>query len=450
MKIETPQILWHNGSDNESNKNAPLYSVSMLESGFCQDSLTNYGHVLATSGNSSDINLWKLSFRNDSTDKRIIQNQPLTKIEHMLSLTRHERSVNAIAFSPDGLHLATAGDGGSVLIWSVPPSKRGNQNGRHFWSTLEKEGDLSFRIVTTSCEGISDISWSPDSKRFMVGSIDHSVQIYEDESFDYNTSNANKPQIESQWKHVYRNASDHSHFVQGVAFDPLGVYVASMGSDRTVRVYARKAPNKFKKKVLRPKDANDGPIPPPDHAAMVEQLLISSKLDLGKAKTIKSRELSSGEDGAPPKRTPLFADESTVESFFRRLSWTTDGAFLITPCALWHQNDDAENDKENSSPSFATLLFARHRYDAPYKVLPGLEKVCAVVTFVLRLRSHRILPSLLQTDHCSHPLLFGPVLSSTSCLRRFLWRLTRIKVPMHRHPHPLLPTDSHTDPSLQS
>lgn len=376
MKIETPQILWHNGSDNDSNKNAPLYSVAMLESGFCEHSLTSYGHVLATCGNSSDVNLWKLAFRNDNDDdsKHIIQNQPRTKIEHMLSLKRHERSVNCVAFSPDGLHLATAGDGGSILIWSVPPSKRGNHNGRHFWSTLQKEGDLTFRLVSSPSEGINDISWSPDSKRFVVGSIDHCVHIYEDQSYDTNKANPDKPQLESQWRPVYRNGSDHSHFVQGVAFDPQGVYVASMGSDRTVRVYARKPPPKFKKKVLRPKDANDGPLPPPEHAAMVEQLLVNSKLELGKAKTIKNREFPATEEG--PKRTPLFADESTVESFFRRLSWTTDGAFLITPCALWHRGaPDGEKNKENTSPSFATLLFARHRYDAPYKALPGLEKV---------------------------------------------------------------------------
>jgi chromatin assembly factor 1 subunit B len=348
----------------------------MLESGFCQDSLTSYGHVLATSGNSSEINLWKLSFR-DAASKRIIQNQPNTKIEHMLSLTRHDRSVNAIAFSPDGLHLATAGDGGSILVWSVPPSKRGNQNGRHFWSTLTKEGDLTFRLVSSPCEGICDISWSPDSKRFVVGSIDHCVQIYEDANYDTNKANPDKPQLESQWQPVYRNTRDHTHFVQGVAFDPLGVYVACMGSDCTVRVYARKPPPKAKKKVLRPKDANDGPLPPPEHQAMVEQLLIDSKLELGKAKTLKYREISSEDGSAPAKKQYLFADESTVESFFRRLNWTADGAFLVTPAALWH-GDTKENDKENSessSPSFATFLFARHKYDEPYKVLPGLEKV---------------------------------------------------------------------------
>ena len=37
-----------------------------------------------------------------------------------------------------------------------------------------------------------------------------------------------------------RNSTHHTHYVQGVAYDPLGVYVASQGSDRTVGVWSRK------------------------------------------------------------------------------------------------------------------------------------------------------------------------------------------------------------------
>ena len=42
------------------------------------------------------------------------------------------------------------------------------------------------------------------------------------------------------WTYVSRNSTHHTHYVQGVAYDPLGVYVASQGSDRTVGVWSRK------------------------------------------------------------------------------------------------------------------------------------------------------------------------------------------------------------------
>ena len=91
------------------------------------------------------------------------------------------------------------------------------------------------------------------------------------------------------------------------------------------------------------------------------------------------------------KRHHMFADELTLGSFFRRLSFTTDGAFLVVPAALWHgrkasKDDDAPLPGSPTSvasngvdklaeSSFATYLFARHHFDQPYKVLTGLEKV---------------------------------------------------------------------------
>jgi chromatin assembly factor 1 subunit B len=376
MKVETPQILWN--SDDDKGKNAPLYSISMLESGIADDKSSQiYGNVLATAGNTSVINLWKICFIGDTeASTSIFQKQKsLTKIEYLTSLARHELPVNTVSFSPDGLHLVTAGEAGNLVIWSVPVAKRGNGNGRHFWSTITKETDLSIRIVSTHCEGVCDISWSGDSKRFVVGTIDACVLVFEDKNFHTNHISPDTHQKSSDWTVVFRSGHDHSQFVQGVAFDPLGAYVATMSSDRTVRVFPRKAPPKGKKKVLRPSNAK-GPSPPPEHKRMVDQLLTDAKLELGKSKQLKHRTVTIDETGAQIKQK-MFADESTCESFFRRLNWTSDGAFLIAPAALWHEapTDAASGKPSISPPSFSTYLFARHRYDEPYRVLSGLEKV---------------------------------------------------------------------------
>ena len=78
----------------------------------------------------------------------------------------------------------------------------------------------------------------------------------------------------------------------------------------------------------------------------------------------------------------LFSDESTLQSFVRRLAFTTDGAFLVTPAALWYGNnnnkegEDISTTNNNRNPSHATLLFARHKWDEPCRVLTGLDKVC--------------------------------------------------------------------------
>jgi len=365
MKVETPQILWN--SEGDKGKNAPLYSVALQESGVDADG--NYTHVLATAGNTNMINLWKVFFTGTGASSSIFQKstKPVHHIEYLTSLCRHDLPVNSVAFSPDGLHLVTAGEAGSIILWSVPVSKRGGGNGRHFWSTVSKENDLSVRIVSTHCEGVCDVSWSADSKRFVVGTIDSNVLIYEDKHHATNRCSPETHQKDSEWQVVFRNG-EHSSFVQGVSYDPLGVYIASMGSDRTVRVFPRKTPPKSKKKVLRPSNAPRMVSPPQEHQQQVARLLTDTKLEIGKTKRIQRRCVHVDEIGAQIKQR-LFVDESTCESFFRRLCWTTDGLFLITPCALWHQ------DQSDTSPSFSTYLFARHRFDEPYKVLPGLEKV---------------------------------------------------------------------------
>jgi chromatin assembly factor 1 subunit B len=373
MRVETPQILWN--SEGDKGKNAPLYSIAMQESGIASDELSSedhpYGHVLVTAGNTTIINLWKVCFREteSSADSGMFHKERKSpnKIDYMTSLMRHELPVNSVAFSPDGLHLATAGEAGSIIVWSVPVSKRGNGNGRHFWSTVSKENDLSVRIVSTHCEGVCDISWSADSKRFVVGTIDSQVLILEDKHFATNQCSPETHQKESEWQSAFRNG-EHSSFVQGVAYDPLGVYIASMGSDRTVRVFPRKTPPKSKKKVLRPSNAPRTLSPPQEHQRMVSQLLTESKIEIGKTKRIKQRSITVDETTGAQAKQRLFVDESTCESFFRRLSWTTDGAFLVTPAALWHADPDA-------APSFSTCLFARHRFDEPFKVFSGLEKV---------------------------------------------------------------------------
>lgn len=317
MKVETPQILWHS---DPNGKAAPLYSISSLESGLSKSEEEQYGTVVATAGNSSDIHLWKVCFSNVSSNGGI---------SHLTSLSRHERSINAVAFSPDGIHLATAGDGGTIIIWSVPLNKRGNGNGCHFWGTyLQEEKELDVKILPSSnCQDIMDISWSADSKRFVCGSLDHCIMVWE-----LSTANQN-------WTCVHRDSTGHSHYVQGVALDPLGVYLASQGSDRAVCVYSNSSNKKGKNK--------------------------DKKEFMTKSKTIKRY------TNPNTKKHNLFADESTVESFFRRLSWTSDGAFLIAPSGLWYNKQQ----ETNETPSFATLLFARHNYDQPYKVLTGHEKV---------------------------------------------------------------------------
>ncbi|KAL3801209.1 hypothetical protein HJC23_012609 [Cyclotella cryptica] len=413
MKVETPQILWHNtqnGSNKENGKSFPILSCDLIDNGF--DSANNPS-VLATAGG-SEVNLWRVvctpdTMRAVNDESKILVKPPNlyaasalgaaaannaaeaitsdpqhTQIQHLVTLSRstNERTINAVKFSPDFSHLAATGDGGLVVVWTLPLAQTTSRIHRSAqWASLKEEKDLKFKILYNQSDDVMDLAWSADSKRFMVCSLDHTVAVFESANSSNNTG--------VEWRTVFRSSKDHTHYVQGVAYDPKGVYMASSGSDRTVKIYTRKLKE------------------------CTEDELANKKFELGKAKTVKFLNVNqSGSSCSQNKvegaialekdeilpstedkkeKRHLFADELTVGSFFRRLAFTPDGGFLIVPAALWHgdleppctglkkEPASPKSVDKLTDPSFGTYLFARHCFERPYKVLAGLEKPSVVV-----------------------------------------------------------------------
>jgi chromatin assembly factor 1 subunit B len=477
MKVEIPQILW-NCEDASKGLPAALMSISLLPCG------PPRRYCFVTAGNCSDVNLWNIEFPNEEgeeEDARVNNEnaarhrgaifikdvaassshsatpEKKSKIDFLCGLTRHEGPVNAVAFSPNGMHLATASDTGAIILWSPPPQSTLPLNA--FWcgSHIQKEADLNVRVVpSTNCNSITDLSWSSDSKRFVVGTIDHTIMMYEDIHFNSNhgigqksaadptSAAAPSPCVASEWKMIYRNSSYHTHYIQGVAFDPLNVYIGTQSSDRTVRVWQRKEESTGKKKtgqnaLATTNTVNNQLSSSQTHLAgnssiiaettntnglpLANESLTGNKFEvLTKTKQIKYRTLevisehspsedASGTDENHPadrntndvdmilckpevvvksfshanlSKHYLFAAETTLESFVRRLSWTMDGAYLIVPAAVWSVESTMSNSETmevstatppSTSSSYATLIYQRHRYDEPWKVLTGLEKV---------------------------------------------------------------------------
>jgi chromatin assembly factor 1 subunit B len=140
--------------------------------------------------------------------------------------------------------------------------------------------------------------------------------------------------------HVF---ADHTHYVQGVAWDPLGQYIATQSSDRSMAIYKyRKGPNG--KLVF---------------GACSRRF---SKIDKGKI----AFTATITEDPTAPNTTTtgsfrLYHDENLV-SFFRRLSFSPDGALLITPAGLNKPTESADHSSSELDENGEELLNCAYIY----------------------------------------------------------------------------------------
>lgn len=146
------------------------------------------------------------------------------RVEYLATLQRHSGVVNVVRFCPKGELLATAGDDGNVLFWV--PSDRSKPGFGDMSSTLDSEGQFEkeFWRVKLMCRAtqqeLYDMAWSPNGETLAVGGTDFVARI-----------------INVQDGHVIREISEHAHYVQGIAWDPLNEFIATQSSDRSVHVH---------------------------------------------------------------------------------------------------------------------------------------------------------------------------------------------------------------------
>ncbi|XP_030512247.2 chromatin assembly factor 1 subunit FAS2 isoform X1 [Rhodamnia argentea] len=262
--------------------------------------------LLATGGADFDIKLWLLVCEEQKKG-------PVAVYQN--SLTYHGSAVNILRFSPSGELLASGADGGELILWKLHVGEAGQM-----WKVLKT---LSFHR-----KDILDLEWSKDSAFLISGSVDNSCIIW-----DVNKGS------------VHQILDAHLHYVQGVAWDPLAKYVASLSSDRTCRIYVNKPQIKGKS---------------------------SEKMNYVCHHVISKAESQLPDDSRSAK-SHLFHDE-TLPSFFRRLAWAPDGSFLLVPAGSYKLLPSAE-------PVNTAYIFSRRGLSRPAIQLPGASKPVVAVRF---------------------------------------------------------------------
>lgn len=322
MKVVTCEIAWHNKE--------PVYSLDFQH---CSDGRF---HRLATAGVDTTVRLWRVDTGPDGK----------AVVEFLSNLVRHTKAVNVVRFSPDGQLLASGGDDSVILLWKLNDSKESDQPSLFQDNEDDQLNKESWSVVKTlrgHIEDVYDISWTRDGNFMISGSVDNTAIMW-------NVAKGQKLCI----------LNDHKSYVQGVSWDPLGQYVATLSCDRAMRVYSTHT----KKKAFCVSKLSSGP--------QAE----------GEAKQFR-----------------MFHDDS-MRSFFRRLSFTPDGSFLLAPAGCVELGESIIN---------TTYIFSRKSLKRPIAHLPCPSKAtlavrCCPVYFELRTKkgedgSVQPLPNVFQLPY---------------------------------------------------
>lgn len=297
MRCQVPQISWHSRD--------PVLSIDFQP-------IQNDVLRLASGGTDSHVLIWYVTYQENKS----------IKLECASDLYRHNKAVNVVRFSPKGEFLVSGDDDGDMFVWELkereemidPPKDDENFNKEDWYPIKSLRGHL---------DDIYDVSWSKDGNFLVSSSMDNTAVLWDMQKYTK--------------LHIF---SDFKGYVQGVSWDPLNQYVASIAIDRTLRIH----------------DINTK----------------KTAYKISKAPWTNSTEKGTF-------RARLFYDD-TLQSFFRRLSFTPDGELLIVPSGIKEVGEKINN---------TCYVFSRHALNKPVLSLPTGDKYTVAVKcnpFLYKLR----------------------------------------------------------------
>ncbi|KAG7663729.1 CAC2 [[Candida] subhashii] len=268
---------------------------------------------LVTGGGDNNIRMWKLISLGDSKQH---------SVEYLSTLHKHTQAVNVVRFNPAGNVLASAGDDGTLMLWKLSDTIVKDFENDEEDDELKESWQVAAQLRSSTSE-IMDLCWSPSGEYIVTGSMDNILRVYQLENLNGNGKVVGK---------LMHSLKNHNHYIQGVSWDPLNQYIASQSADRSVNIY---------------------------RISQEPGQLLDIKL-FHKFNKFNSQGMYYSE---------------TLQSFFRRLSFSPDGSLLATPAGL-------EESAESESSKNVVYVYSRASLGtAPVFKLRGLNKPAIAISF---------------------------------------------------------------------
>jgi protein HIRA/HIR1 len=217
-------------------------------------------------------------------------------------------SVLAVRFSNNGKYLASAGDDAAVCVYAQQKTSSGNLDHTHVehWTRIKLCRGHALDAV--------GLAWAPDDSHLVSCSLDSNAPIIvwnltdlvDDSRHEYAMAYSNV--ICNPYKILGKGI--HTSTVKGVTFDPAGTYLASSGDDPSICVWRA-------------------------HDDWGLEKRIDAKSGIFRKWNSSGKENSSSNQHGPYNNSNTLDNRAlSSQSLFRRLSWSTDGAYICSTNAV--------------------------------------------------------------------------------------------------------------------
>ncbi|KAL0566745.1 HIR complex subunit, partial [Marasmius crinis-equi] len=188
------------------------------------------GSRIATGGLDAKVRIWSTKpILNPASET---SNKPP---KSLCTLTMHTGPVLTVRWAHSGRWLASGSDDEIVMIWDLDPNSKGKVWGS---DEVNVEGWKPLKRLVGHESDVTDVAWAPGDRYLASVGLDSNVFIWcgftlRTPIFPNSDAQSLRPVIPENLHKI----DQHQGFVKGVCWDPVGEFLATQSDDRTVKIW---------------------------------------------------------------------------------------------------------------------------------------------------------------------------------------------------------------------